>query len=79
TGLEVDIICYGDNGFYAIEVKRSHNINKKQLRGLKSFQKDYPEVTPYLVYGGKDKLEIDGISIIPIITFLKNIKQYLGE
>jgi predicted AAA+ superfamily ATPase len=78
TGLEVDIICYGENGFYAIEVKRSHNINKKQLRGLKNFKKDYPEVIPYLIYGGKDKLEIDGISIIPVTTFLKNIKQYIG-
>jgi len=78
TGLEVDIICYGENGFYAIEVKRNHTINRKQLRGLKNFKKDYPEVIPYLIYGGKDKLEIDDIKIIPVTTFLKNIKQYLA-
>lgn len=79
TGAEVDIICYGDHGFYAIEVKRSHNITRKQLSGLKKFRKDYPEVTPYLIYGGKDKLEIDGVKIIPVIIFLKNIEEYLGN
>ena len=78
TGVEVDIICYGDKGFYAIEVKRSHNITGKQLSGLKTFKKDYPEVMPYLVYGGKDQLEIDGINLIPVTVFLKNMQQYLA-
>ena len=78
SGVEVDFICYGDNGFYAIEVKRSHNITGKHLSGLKKFRQDYPEVTPYLIYGGKDFLDIDGIQLIPIITFLKNIQRYLA-
>jgi len=77
SGVEVDIICYGDNGFYAIEVKRSHHVSRKQLSGLKKFIEDYPEATPYLVYGGKDNLEIDGIRIIPATVFLKNIQRYL--
>ncbi len=78
TGVEVDIICYGNTGFYAIEIKRSHTVSRKQLRGLKKFRDDYPEVTPYCVYGGKDNLEIDGIKLVPVTTFLQNIQRYLS-
>ena len=78
AGQEVDIVCYGDTGFYAIEVKRNRTVSAKHLSGLKSFREDYPQVTPYLVYGGDDKLEIDGIKIIPVRVFLRDIEHYLS-
>lgn len=79
TGIEVDIICYGDTGFCAIEVKRGRNVSRKQLSGLRKFRDDYPEVTPYFVYGGKDHLEIDGIRVLPVSNFLNNLHSYLGR
>lgn len=77
TGSEVDIVCYGENGFYALEVKRSRQVSGKHLSGLKSFREDYPQVTPYLLYGGDTLLEVDGIKVIPVVTFLTAIDRYL--
>jgi len=34
SGNEVDFVLYGDNVFYAIEVKNSRNVHSKMLRGL---------------------------------------------
>ncbi|MGF1547229.1 MAG: ATP-binding protein [Thiotrichales bacterium] len=78
TGIEVDIVCYGDNGFYAIEIKRNRNVSSKHLSGLKNFREDYPQATPYFVYGGQDVLAIDGIRVIPVVTFLRDMAQYLA-
>jgi predicted AAA+ superfamily ATPase len=50
SGLEVDFIIYGNEEFWAIEVKNGANISLKDLRGLKCFQKDYPECKPILLY-----------------------------
>ncbi len=79
TGVEVDIICYGETGFHAIEIKRTKNITKKHLSGLKAFQKDYPEAKLWLLYGGNDRLEIDGISVIPTDTFLRELQGFLNS
>ncbi|MEZ5449910.1 MAG: AAA family ATPase [Thiolinea sp.] len=78
NGLEVDIVCYGDAGFYAIEVKRSHTVSAKHLTGLKAFREDYPQAVSYLVYGGDDELDIEGIKVIPVRKFLAGIEQYLA-
>lgn len=77
NAIEVDIICYGKSGFHAIEIKRSQTIATRQLRGLKKFHEDYPEATRWLVYGGKDQMEIDGITIIPVGMFLQNIDHIM--
>jgi len=74
SGLEVDFIIYGEIGFYAIEIKKSHNITQRDLRGLIEFKKDYPECTPYLIYGGTEKICINNIICIPITEFLLNLK-----
>ena len=42
SGNEVDFIIYGENNFYAIEVKNSNKIRSKDLNGLKYFINDYP-------------------------------------
>jgi predicted AAA+ superfamily ATPase len=43
AGLEVDFVLYGPKGLFAFEIKRKSNINKKDLKGLQAFKKDYPE------------------------------------
>lgn len=70
SGSEVDFIIYGENLFFAIEVKSSTRVKSEHLRGLTSFRSDYPECTPLLLYMGNDRLVINGITCIPCIEFL---------
>jgi len=71
SGNEVDFVLYGDNVFYAIEVKNSRNVHSKMLRGLVEFKKDYPEAGCLLCYRGKDRLRIRNILCIPVNEFLQ--------
>ena len=73
AGLEVDFIIYGPSSFYAIEVKNGKAIAPHDCRGLKEFHKDYPEVTPILIYRGKERLKKDNILCIPAEDFLKEL------
>jgi len=73
AGTEVDLIIYGKEGFWAIEVKNTQNIRRNELRSLKTFHQDYPECNPIFVYRGDEKLLIDNILCIPCETFLKSI------
>lgn len=74
AGTEVDFIIYGKDGFWAIEVKNTKDIRWSDLRPLKTFQQDYPECKPLLVYRGSEKLLIDKILCVPCEFFLKSIK-----
>ena len=76
-GTEVDFILYGESGFLAIEVKRKRNIIKKDLSGLKAFNRDYPSAKKYVFCGIKEKRFIDGIEIWPIQDALKNMPRLL--
>lgn len=69
-GAEVDFIVYGQNHFYAIEVKNATLVHSTDLRSLKAFKADYPEATPMLLYRGKDRLVIDDIHCWPVDEFL---------
>jgi len=73
SGNEVDFILYGENSFYAIEIKNSGSIRKKDLHGLIAFIEDYPGAIPLLLYRGKDKLKIANILCLPVEGFLKQL------
>ena len=70
SGLEVDFIVYGDDVFWALEVKNSKNVTGKDLRGLKAFKKDYPQSELFLLYRGKDTFNRDGVLCKPCEKFL---------
>lgn len=70
SGSEVDFVVYGEDVFWAIEVKRAGNVHGKDLRALRAFRDDYPEASVCLLYLGKDRLTIDGIPCIPCEDFL---------
>lgn len=72
-GTEVDFVLYGNAEFYAIEVKNSHRIENKDVRGLKTFQKDYPEASTILLYRGQVPLGVNGVTCLPVETFLKHL------
>lgn len=73
SGSEVDFVVYGPEVFCAIEVKRARSVHSKDLRALRAFREDYPEASACLLYMGKDRLSIDGISCIPCEEFLANL------
>lgn len=72
-GVEVDFIIYGEDTFFAFEVKSSKRIFPEDVRALKTFKEDYPESTVCLVYGGEERLMVNGIFCIPSTEFLLNL------
>ena len=70
AGSEVDFVVYGDEVFWAIEVKNTSRIRPEDLRSLNSFKDDYPESTVYLLYRGKERIMKNGILCVPCDEFL---------
>ncbi len=70
SGLEVDFVLYGEDTFWAIEVKNSETIHPKMLNSLLAFKKDYPQAGCLLLYMGKERLMQKGILCMPCNTFL---------
>ncbi len=73
AGSEVDFVIYGEDCFHAIEVKCAANFQRSDLRGLRTFRKDYPGVTPLFLYRGNEALRVDGIPCLPCDQFLRNL------
>ncbi len=71
SGAEVDLVVYGEAGFWAVEVKNSVRVRPEDLRGLRSFRDDYPECEPLLLYRGEDRLLVEGIRCLPVGEFLR--------
>ena len=76
-GSEVDFVLYGEHHFNAIEVKNARQVHPKALKSLKTFRSDYPEATTMLLYGGTEKLMVDGITCWPINDFLLQLRPNL--
>jgi predicted AAA+ superfamily ATPase len=72
-GLEVDFVVYGEETFLAIEVKRSRSVYSKDVRALLAFQEDYPQAKACLLYGGKDRVKINGVLCLPCEEFLRGL------
>lgn len=77
TGLEVDFVLYGSNGFYAFEIKRSNHISKQDAKSLQYFAEEYPEAKLYLLYGGKQKYYYGNVIAQSITETLKNLFEIL--
>ena len=74
SGTEVDFVLYGQDGFYAIEVKNSRVVRSDDLRALLTFRSDYPECEPVLLYRGEDRLVVGGVRCIPVEDFLRGLR-----
>lgn len=74
SGTEVDFVLYGESCFCAMEVKNSQRVNRKDLRGLKTFKEDYPECSVALLYRGKERLFVGDVLCIPCDEFLRHLK-----
>lgn len=73
AGNEVDFVVYGQDGFWAIEVKNSMIVRTKDLTGLRSFREDYPEGITLFLYRGQERFKIGEIFCLPVEEFLKNL------
>jgi len=73
SGVEVDFILYGQDMFLAIEVKSSRRAASKDVRALKAFLEDYPSARACLLYGGRDRLLVEGIPCLPCAEFLPRL------
>ena len=73
SGVEVDFIVYGQDTFLAIEVKSSRRVSSKDVRALKSFLEDYPQARACLLYGGRDRLMVEGIPCLPCAELLPRL------
>ena len=69
-GSEVDFVVYGDDGFFAFEVKNAQTLRPADLRGITAFMKDYPEATPCILYRGSQRFRRNGILCLPLEQFL---------
>jgi len=73
AGLEVDFIVYGVTHFWAIEVKNTHKIYNKDVKGLNAFLSDYPMAKGFLLHRGKDEWQEGKIHYMPCDKFLREI------
>lgn len=77
--VEVDLILYGEKGIFACEVKRSERLQDEDFKGLKNFKEDYPMAKCFLLYGGKTSYHDNGIDIMPLEEFIKNLIPILSS
>ncbi len=73
SDLEVDFVIYGEDCFYAIEVKSSKKIAPSDLKGLHAFLQDYPEAKALFLYRGKEKLKMGEVLCLPVEEFLRTL------
>jgi predicted AAA+ superfamily ATPase len=73
SGNEVDFVVYGKDGFWAIEVKNTRRVRPEDLGGLRAFAQDYPGASRTLLYRGNERLQIDGVTCVPVDAFLRGL------
>jgi len=73
AGVEVDFVVYGEKTFLALEVKGAKSVTAKDTKSLASFLEDYPQAQACLLYGGKERLKINGILCLSCDEFLRHL------
>jgi predicted AAA+ superfamily ATPase len=74
SGLEVDLVMYGEDGLWALEVKNNRNVHRVDLRALREFKRDYPEAHCLFLYRGSERRRIDDVLCLPCAEFLLALK-----
>jgi len=79
NNIEVDFVLYGNKGIKAFEIKRTGKPSSSMMKGLRAFQKDYPDAKTYFIYGGERQLRDGDIAILPMKDALKDIPRILSS
>ena len=74
SGVEVDFVVYGSDGLWALEVKNTATVRPSDLRGLRSFRKDYPEAQVLFLYRGAQRLLTEDVLCVPVDEFLTEMR-----
>lgn len=74
---EVDFVLYGKRGLLAFEVKRASRYRSGDLDSLRLFASDYPVARCFLLYGGSESYEFDGIRVLPLASALPGLAELL--
>lgn len=74
AGVEVDFIVYGEQGFWALEVKNSSRVFAQDTKALETFIQDYPEARGILLYRGQERLKMGNIICLPCEDFLRQLQ-----
>ena len=71
---EVDLLIKNKDKYDLVEIKSSETFNIEFLKGIKSFEKEFPYLTgqKYIIYNGEDKGEINGVEILNYKSNYKN-------
>jgi len=77
NGVEVDFVLYGERGIVGVEVKLNSHFNDTMIRGLKKFRQDYPEAKLFLLYTGKQKMYVNGVTVLPVREALSDLIKWL--
>lgn len=66
NGNEVDLLIKNGNGYDCYEIKSASTFHADFLKGLKSFESTFPELTQQkaVIYSGDNLPELNGISIV---------------
>ncbi len=73
AGLEVDFVVYGPDTMLALEVKASSAVHSQDVRSLRSFAEDYPQSRGCLLYGGRERINVNGVMCLPVEDFLRTL------
>jgi hypothetical protein len=52
---------------------RAKNVFSKDVKPLLAFQEDYPKAKVCLLYGGQERVKIDGVLCMPCAKFLQHL------
>lgn len=74
SGVEVDFIVYGPNGFWAIEVKNSKRLSPSDTKALETFLIDYPMAKAILLYRGTERINHKNVLCMPCDDFLLQLE-----
>jgi len=74
SGVEVDFVVYGPDGFWAIEVQNSGQVRPQDVRGLRAFLSDYPQCRALLLYRGTERLRKGHVLCLPVREFLLQLR-----
>ena len=72
-GYEVDAII--GEGRLAIEIKATEEVKSRHTHGLKAFSEDFPEARLIIVSLDKYRRKMNGIDVIPVTEFLRDLWQ----
>lgn len=74
---EVDFVLYGERGLLAFEVKRAGRFREGDLAPLRLFRSDYSMARCFLLHGGRETYEVDGIRVLPLEGALPELGRLL--